>query len=438
MGDHTITSGLEGAWTPTPVTWDMTYFDMLLDHEYELVRSPAGAVQWQPVGNPAETLAPGAHSPDRRVPTMMSTADMALKVDPGYRAIMEKFRADPPYFADAFARAWFKLCHRDMGPKARYLGPEVPAEDLIWQDPIPAAAGAPIDAADVNALKGKIAASGLTIAELVSTAWASASTYRASDHRGGPTARASASRRKRIGTSTSPSSWAASWPSTSGSRRSSTARPRAASTVSIADLIVMGGDFGVETAAQAAGHAVQVPFAPGRTDALPEQTDAESFAVLEPKCDGFRNYLQVRFSVPTEELLIDRAQLLPAQRGGDDGAGGRPAHAGRQPRQGQEPRRLHRPPRPADQRLLRQPARHGDGVEGSGRPGRRGVPGHGPRIPVKRGGPRSRTDLVFGSNSQLRAVSEVYASADAGETFVQDFVAAWSKVMNADRFDLAA
>ncbi|HVL41073.1 MAG TPA: peroxidase family protein, partial [Brevundimonas sp.] len=185
MGDHTITSGIEGAWTPTPITWDMTYFDMLLDHEYELVRSPAGAKQWQPVGNPEDTLAPGAHSPHRRVPTMMTTADMALKVDPGYRAIMQKFRADPDYFADAFARAWFKLCHRDMGPKVRYLGPEVPAEDLIWQDPIPRRTGPVIGAADISALKQAIANSGLTVAELVRTAWASAVTYRGSDHRGG-------------------------------------------------------------------------------------------------------------------------------------------------------------------------------------------------------------------------------------------------------------
>jgi catalase-peroxidase len=303
IGDHTITSGIEGAWTPTPITWDMTYFDMLLDHEYELVRSPAGAKQWQPVGNPDETLAPAAHTPGKRVPTMMTTADMAFKMDPEYRKVMEKFRADPAYFGDAFARAWFKLCHRDMGPKARYLGPEVPAEDLIWQDPVPAATGATLSAADVSALKGKIAASGLSVAELVSTAWASAATWRGSDHRGGPNGG-----RLRL----SPQKdWAVNEPAKLARVLKVYEDIKAASgSVSIADLIVLGGSVGIEQAAKAAGHAVAVPFTPGRTDASQEETDVEGFAVLEPRADGFRNYLQVRFSVPTEELLVDRAQLL--------------------------------------------------------------------------------------------------------------------------------
>ncbi|MDE0880800.1 MAG: catalase/peroxidase HPI, partial [Sphingomonas bacterium] len=308
MGDHTITSGIEGAWTPTPISWDMTYFDMLLDHEYELTTSPAGAKQWHPVGDPSETLAPKAHTPGTKVPTMMTTADMAMKVDPAYRAIMEQFRADPAYFADQFARAWFKLTHRDMGPKARYLGADVPAEDLIWQDPIPAADHAVIDAGDVPALKQAIADSGLSVAELVTTAWASASTYRGSDHRGGANGG-----RIRLAPQ---KDWAVNQPAQlarvlgvyegikadfdgKGDKR-----------VSIADLIVLGGSVGVEQAATAAGHTVAVPFTPGRTDASAEQTDAEGFDVLEPKADGFRNYLSVSFSVPTEELLIDRAQLL--------------------------------------------------------------------------------------------------------------------------------
>ncbi|RZJ82336.1 MAG: catalase-peroxidase, partial [Brevundimonas sp.] len=304
MGDHTITSGIEGAWTPTPITWDMTYFDMLLDHEYELVRSPAGAKQWQPVGNPEETLAPAAHTPGKRVPTMMTTADMAFKVDPKYRVIMEKFRADPAYFGDAFARAWFKLTHRDMGPKARYLGPEVPAEDLIWQDPIPAPTGPVIGEAEIAALKAAIIAADLSVSELVKTAWAAAATYRGSDHRGGANGGRLRLEPQR--------SWAVNEPDSLARILAVYEDIRAASgtSVSIADLIVLGGSVGIEQAARAAGHAIEAPFTPGRTDASQDQTDVEGFAVLEPKADGFRNYLSVRFNVPTEELLVDRAQLL--------------------------------------------------------------------------------------------------------------------------------
>ncbi|MBU0557647.1 MAG: catalase/peroxidase HPI [Alphaproteobacteria bacterium] len=435
MGDHTITSGIEGAWTPTPIKWDMTYFDMLLDHEYELVRSAAGAKQWQPVGNPPETLAPAAHTPGKRVPTMMTTADMAFKMDPEYRKIMEKFRANPDYFADTFARAWFKLCHRDMGPKARYLGPEVPAEDLIWQDPIPKANYAPIDVADLAALKDKIAASGLSIAELVTTAWASASTYRGSDHRGGANgARIRLAPQK---------DWAVNQPdqlarvlgvyedikadfdnAASGGKK-----------VSIADLIVLGGSVGIEQAAKAAGRTVTVPFTPGRTDASQEWTDAESFAVLEPRADGFRNYLQTRFSVPTEELLIDRAQLL----------------------------RLSAPEMTVLVGGLRVlGANHGGSSHGvlTDRPGQLTNDffvnlldmGTAWKVVDESGDQEfigtdrqsnaqkwtaTRTDLVFGANSQLRALSEVYAASDAADKFVDDFIAAWVKVMNADRFDLA-
>lgn len=310
VGDHAITSGIEGAWTPTPTTWDMTFFDMLLDHDYELVRSPAGAKQWQPIGNPPETLAPAAHTPGKRVPTMMTTADMAFKIDPEYRKIMERFRADPVYFGDTFARAWFKLCHRDMGPKARYLGPDVPAEDLIWQDPIPAQQGPVIDAADIKVLKAKIAASGLTVAELVQTAWASASTHRGSDHRGGANGGRIRLAPQKEWDVNQPEQLARVLKAYEAIKAEFDGQASGGKTVSIADLIVLGGGVGVETAARAGGYATEVPFVPGRTDASQEETDVEGFAVLEPRADGFRNYLQVRFNVPTEELMVDRAQLL--------------------------------------------------------------------------------------------------------------------------------
>ncbi|MFY9351996.1 catalase/peroxidase HPI [Sphingobium sp.] len=429
MGDHTITSGIEGSWTPTPIQWDMTYFDMLLDHEYELVRSPAGAKQWQPVGNPEETLAPKAHTPGVKVPTMMTTADMAMKVDPAYRKIMEAFRADPAYFADAFARAWFKLCHRDMGPKARYLGPDVPAEDLIWQDPLPAPVHPALSDADVAALKDKIAASGLSVQDLVKTAWASAVTYRRSDHRGGANgARIRLAPQK---------DWDVNEPAELARVLSVyEGIAQAAGNVSVADLIVLGGSVGIEAAAKAAGHELTVPFTPGRVDATEEQTDAEGFDVLEPKADGFRNYLQVRFNVPTEELLVDRAQLLGLSApemtvlvGGLRVLGAN--HGGSQ--HGVLTDRVGQLTNDFFVNLLdmntawKQVDDEGDETflgsdRGSG----------------EKRWTATRTDLAFGSNSQLRALSEVYASADAGEKFVKDFVAAWVKVMNADRFDLNA
>ncbi|MDZ4110895.1 MAG: catalase/peroxidase HPI [Brevundimonas sp.] len=428
MGDHTITSGIEGAWTPTPIQWDMTYFDMLLDHEYELVRSPAGAKQWQPVGNPPETLAPAAHTPGKRVPTMMTTADMAMKLDPGYRKVMERFRGDPALFGDAFARAWFKLCHRDMGPKARYLGPEVPQEDLIWQDPIPAHQGPVIGDADIKALKDRIAVAGLSVEDLVRTAWASAATYRGSDHRGGANGGRLRLEPQR--------SWDVNEPARLSKVLQAYERIKADSglNVSIADLIVLGGSVGIEQAAKAGGHAVEVPFTPGRTDASAEQTDVEGFAVLEPRADGFRNYLQVRFNVPTEELLVDRAQLLGltapemtvlvgglrvlgANHGGEK-------HGVFTDRPGQLTNDFF-------VNLLdmktgwKQVDDSADEVfVGSD------------RISGEQRWTATRTDLVFGSNSQLRALAEVYASADAGGKFVRDFVKAWTKVMDADRFDV--
>jgi catalase-peroxidase len=435
MGDHTITSGIEGSWTATPTQWTANYWHMLLDYDYELVRSPAGARQWQPIDQKPEDMAPAAHSPERRVPTMMTTADMALKMDPAYRAISERFRANPAAFADAFARAWFKLCHRDMGPKARYLGPEVPAEDLIWQDPIPVLDHPVVDAADIAALKTAILGAGLSVAELVSAAWASASTYRGSDHRGGANGG-----RIRLAPQ---KDWAVNEPEMlarvlavyEAIKANFDGKAAGGKRVSIADLIVLGGGVGIEVAAKAAGHAIEVPFTPGRTDATQDQTDIDGFAVLEPKVDGFRNYLQVRFNVPTEELLIDRAQLLG----------------------------LSAPEMTVLVGGLRVlGANHGGAAHGvfTDQPGQltndffvnllsmgtawKEVDDRGDEVFVgtdrATGEERwtaTRTDLVFGSNSQLRAISEVYASADAGEMFVSDFVAAWTKVMNADRFDLS-
>jgi catalase-peroxidase len=422
MGDDTITSGLEGAWTPTPIRWSMNYFRMLLDYEYELVTSPAGAKQWQPVNQKDEDLAPAAHTPGKKVPTMMTTADMAFREDPDFRKISEKFRNDPDAFADAFARAWFKLTHRDMGPKARYLGPEVPEEDLIWQDPVPAG-DRPSDS-DVAELKRKILDSGLTVSELVKAAWASASTYRQSDHRGGANgARVRLAPQK---------DWAVNDPAELKKVLSKLDELRG--NVSLADAIVLGGSAAVEKAAKEAGYDIRVPFTGGRGDASQEQTDEESFEPLEPRADGFRNYLGVRFAVPTEELLVDRAQLLGLSAaemvvlvGGLRVLG---ANSGG--------------------------SKHGVFTD---RPGKltndffvnlldmgtawKQVDDEGDETFV--GTDRAtdgqkwtatRTDLVFGSNSQLRALSEVYAAADGGEKFVQDFIKAWTKVMNADRFDL--
>lgn len=427
MGDHTITSGIEGAWTPTPTKWDMTYFDMLLDHEYELVKSPAGAKQWQPVGNPEETLAPAAHTPGKKVPTMMTTADKAFKDDPEYRKIMEKFRSDPAYFADAFARAWFKLTHRDMGPKARYLGPEVPAEDLIWQDPIPA--GTPLSDGDVAALKEKIAASGLSVQQLVKTAWASASTYRGSDRRGGANgARIRLAPQK---------DWEANEPAELAKVLQVYEDIKAEhGKVSIADLIVLGGNVGVEKAAKDAGHDVTVPFTSGRGDATDEQTDVDSFDVLQPRADGFRNYLSVRFSVPTEELLVDKSQLLGLSApemtvlvGGLRVLGANHAKAGKH---GQLTDRLGQLTNDFFVNILDMSTVWKE-IDDTADEEFAGTD----RATGEKKWTASRTDLVFGSNSQLRALSEVYASDDAGTKFVQDFVKAWAKVMNADRFDLA-
>jgi catalase-peroxidase len=435
MGDHTITSGIEGAWTPTPITWDNSYWDMLLDHDYELVKSPAGANQWQPVGNPDETLAPAAHTAGKRVPTMMTTADMALKKDPKYLEISKRFRDNPDQFADAFARAWFKLTHRDMGPRVRYLGPDVPAEDLIWQDPIPAADYAQIDASDVPGLKQSITNSGLSIAELVTTAWASASTYRQSDHRGGANGARIRLAPQKDWEVNRPAELARVLGVYEGIKAEFDGKGE--KKVSIADLIVLGGSVGIEAAAKAAGTTIEVPFTPGRTDASAEQTDAESFDVLEPKADGFRNYLSVKFSVPTEELLVDRSQLLGLSSpemtvlvGGLRVLGANHPKAEKHgvftDRKGQLTNDyfVHL----LDMQTAWKQLSDESDEEYLGTLRETG----------EEKWTASRTDLVFGANSQLRALAEVYASGDAGEKFAKDFVKAWVKVMNADRFDVAS
>jgi catalase-peroxidase len=427
VGDHTITSGLEGAWTPTPIPWAMNYFDMLLDYEYELVTSPAGAKQWQPIDQKPEDMAPGAHSPDRRLPRMMTTADMGFKMDPEYRKICERFRDNPDQFADAFARAWFKLTHRDMGPKVRYLGPEVPDEDLIWQDPVPA--GPTLSEANIADLKDRIAGSGLSVSQLVKTAWASASTFRNSDKRGGANGARIRLAPQKDWDVNEPAELARVLDVYDG------IKAEFGGEVSIADLIVLGGSVGIEKAARDAGYQVTVPFASGRGDATEEQTDAASFEPLEPKADGFRNYLSVRFSVPTEELLVDRSQLLSLSApemtvlvGGLRVLGvnhGGSRHGVLTDRPGQLTNDFF-------VNLLDMGTAWKE-VDDSGDEEFVGTC----RDSDEEKWTATRTDLVFGSNSQLRALSEVYASADAGEKFVNDFVAAWAKVMNADRFDLA-
>ncbi|WP_348637649.1 catalase/peroxidase HPI [Minwuia sp. IMCC3077] len=433
-GGDAITSGLEGAWTPNPTQWDMGYFDMLFGYEWELVKSPAGAWQWQPKDVAEKDMAAAADDPSKRVPTMMSTADMAMRMDPAYEKISRRFHRDPEAFADAFARAWYKLTHRDMGPRSRYLGADVPAEALLWQDPVPEVTHPLIDAADIADLKAQVLASGLSVAELVSTAWASASTFRGSDMRGGANgARIRLAPQK---------DWAVNQPEQLAKvlavlerlQQSFNEAQTGGKQVSLADLIVLGGCAAIEKAAKDAGHDVQVPFTPGRTDASAEQTDADSFSVLEPRADGFRNYLERKFTVSAEELLIDRAQLLTLSApemtvlvGGLRVLGantGQSSHGVLTDRPGTLTNDFF--VNLLDMGTEWTEVSEGEGVfEGRDR-GTGAVKWTGTRV-----------DLVFGSNSQLRALSEVYASDDAQDRFVSDFVAAWNKVMNADRFDLA-
>ena len=421
MGRNTVTSGIEGAWTTNPTQWDNGYFDLLLGYEWELKKSPAGAWQYEPIGIKEEHKFPDVEDPSIRRTPIMTDADMAMKVDPAYRAISERFHKDPAYFSETFARAWFKLTHRDMGPRVRYIGPDVPKEDLVWQDPVPAGNAK----YDVAAVKAKIAAAGLSVADMVATAWDSARTFRQSDYRGGANgARIRLAPQK---------DWEANEPARL-SRVLSVLEPIAAATgASVADVIVLAGNLGVEMAAKAAGHDITVPFAPGRGDATADHTDAASFAVLEPLADGFRNFLKKDYAVEPEELLLDRAQLMGLSApemtvllGGMRAIG----------------------------------ANHGGTKHGvfTDRPGAltndvfvtltdmrfNWVPkGRNLYDIVDRASgatkfTATRVDLVFGSNSILRAYAEVYAQDDNREKFVADFVAAWVKVMNADRYDLAA
>jgi catalase-peroxidase len=426
-GAHAITSGLEVTWTTTPTKWSNNFFENLFGFEWELTKSPAGAHQWQPKGGAGANTVPDAHDATKRRAPAMLTTDLALRVDPAYEKISRRFLAHPDQFADAFARAWFKLTHRDMGPRARYLGPEVPAEELIWQDPLPAVDHPLIDANDIATLSRAILASGLSIAELVATAWASASTFRGSDKRGGANgARIRLAPQK---------DWAGNDPERlakvlgkleaiqkefhAGGKR-----------VSLADLIVLAGGAAIESAAKAAGHDVTVPFTPGRTDATQAQTDVESFAVLEPVADGFRNYQQARFSVSAEELLVDRAQLLTLTApemtvliGGLrvlDTNTGHTKHGVLTQRPGTLTNDFF--VNLLDMRTAWTSA--GDGFEGRD------------RATGELRWTGTRVDLVFGSNSILRSLAEVYASSDAKDKFVRDFVAAWTKVMNLDRYDV--
>ena len=432
VGIHTTSSGIEGAWKPNPTTWDNGYFKMLFKYEWELTKSPAGAQMFLARDVEPQDMIPDAHDPSITHRPMMTTADLAMRFDPIYGPISRRFHDDQAAFADAFARAWFKLTHRDMGPKVLYLGPEVPAEDLIWQDPVPDATGTPIDAADVAALKAQILGSALTVSELVSVAWGSASTFRGSDKRGGANgARIRLAPQK---------DWAVNQPEQlakvlavlEGVQASFNAT--SGKTVSLADLIVLGGSAAVENAAAAAGYPIAVPFAPGRTDASQEQTDVESFAVLEPVADGFRNYMKVQYSVSAEELLLDRAQLLTLS--------------------GPELTVLVGGLRVLNANTAQSP--HGVFTSRPGvlsndffvnlldmgtvwkatTPAETEFEGR-DRTTGALKWTATRNDLVFGSNSQLRALAEVYGQSDGQAAFVRDFVEAWVKVMNADRFDLA-
>lgn len=432
-GGDTITSGLEVTWTTTPTRWSNNYFENLFGFEWELTKSPAGAQQWRPINNGGAGTVPHAHDASRRIAPSMLTTDIALRVDPAYEKISRRFLANPDHFADAFARAWFKLTHRDMGPRARYLGPEVPVEELIWQDPIPAVKHAVIDAADIVALKRQILATGLTVAQLVSIAWASASTFRGSDKRGGANgARLRLAPQK---------DWEVNQPAQLEKvlgtltilQQAFNATAAGGKQVSLADLIVLAGCAGVEQAAKKAGHDVTVPFMPGRADASAEQTDVASFAVLEPLADGFRNYLKGQYTVAAEALLIDRAQLLtltaPEMTVLVGGMRALNANVGGAPH-GVFTRRPGALTNDFFINLLDM------GTEWKSITPDRSVFEGRDRKTGELKWTGTRVDLVFGSNSILRAVAEVYGSADAERTFVQDFVAAWTKVMNLDRVDL--
>jgi len=432
-GGDTISSGIEGAWKPNPTKWDMGYLKVLFKYEWELVKSPAGANQWLAKDVAEEDMVVDAHDPAKKRRPMMTTADLSLRFDPIYEPIARRYLQNPEAFADAFARAWFKLTHRDMGPRSRYLGPEVPAEMLIWQDPVPAVAHKLIGAKDIADLKGKILASGLSVSQLVSTAWAAASTFRGSDKRGGANGARIRLVPQKDWEVNQPARLAKVLKTLEGIQSAFNSAQSRGKKVSLADLIVLAGCAGVEKAAKNAGHDVTVPFSPGRTDASKEQTDVASIAVLEPKADGFRNYQKARYAVSAEELLIDKAQLLtltaPEMTVLLGGMRVLKANFG-QTRHGVFTKRPETLTNDFFVNLLdmgtewKAVSDAKDMFEGRNRKTGK----------VKWTG--TRVDLIFGSNSQLRALAEVYGSADAHKKFVQDFVAAWTKVMNLDRFDL--
>jgi catalase-peroxidase len=432
-GVHTTTSGIEGAWKPNPTQWDNGYFDMLFGYEWELTKSPAGAHQWVAKNCKPEHMIPDAHDSSKKHPPMMTTADLSLRFDPAYEKISRRFHQDPQAFADAFARAWFKLTHRDMGPKCLYHGPEVPSEDLIWQDPIPAVNHALIDHNDIASLKATILASGLTVSELVSTAWASASTFRGSDKRGGANGARIRLAPQKFWEANNPAQLSRVLSALEGIQNSFNSGAAGGKKISMADLIVLAGCAAVEKAAKDAGHSIEVPFTPGRMDASQEQTDVESFAVLEPQADGFRNYSKKTYRVPAEEMMVDKAQLLNLSApemtvliGGLRVLGANSNGSKHGVFTKQEGKLTNDffanllsmgtvwTPSATDKGVYEGRDRHNGDLKWTG----------------------TRVDLVFGSNSQLRAISEVYAQSDNKDKFVKDFVNAWNKVMNLDRFDL--
>ena len=428
-----ITSGLEGAWTTTPTQWSNNYFHNLFAFDWELTKSPAGAWQWKPKDAEAQNTVPDAFDPAKRHAPTMLTTDIALKADPAYEKISRFYHDNPDKFADAYARAWFKLTHRDMGPKARYIGPEVPAEDLIWQDPLPARDFDVIDAADVKALKAKLIASNIGIASLVATAWASAATFRGSDKRGGANGARIRLAPQKDWEVNQPAKLATILASLEGIQKAFNAAQSGRKRVSLADLVVLGGCAAVEEAAKKAGHSVDVPFTPGRVDATQQQTDAESFAVLEPTADGFRNYLKTKYSLSAEELLVDRAHLLTltapemtALVGGMRVLNANYGHA----QHGVFTKRPEALTNDFFTTLLDM------SLEWKATSPAEDVFELRDRKTGEVKWTASRVDLVFGSNSQLRALVEVYGQSDGEKTFVQDFVKAWTKVMNADRFDV--
>ena len=432
-GGDAITSGLEVTWTSTPTKWSNNFFENLFAYEWELTKSPAGAHQWRPKAGAADGTVPDAHDTSKRHAPSMLTTDLSLRFDPAYEKISRRFLEHPDQFADAFARAWFKLTHRDMGPRSRYLGPEVPAEELLWQDPIPAVNHKLIDAQDISALKGRILASGLSVSELVSTAWAAASTFRGSDKRGGANGARIRLAPQKDWEVNQPAQLAKVLKSLGDIQSAFNGAQTGGKKVSLADLIVLAGCAAIEQAAKNAGHNVTVPFTPGRMDASQEQTDTASFSVLEPLADGFRNFQKTRYAVSAEELLLDKSQLLTltapemtvligGMRALNTNVGGS-RHGVFTPRPGLLTNDFF--VNLLDMGTEWKPvSKDADVFEGRDR-----VTGH-----VKWTG--TRVDLIFGSNSQLRALAEVYASEDSQEKFVHDFVAAWNKVMNLDRFDL--